>query len=78
MRIRVLGQDVFIWHGWLPPLACPGGSPWADSAGDVGLHQIECALGAYSDGVCRELVPTDRFRADLAASLISDEPEVWT
>ena len=48
------------------------------SAGDVGLHQIECALGTYSDGVCREFVPTDLFRADLAASLISDEPDVWT
>ena len=67
------------WHGKLPALACPdGGSAWADSAGDVGLHRLDCALVAYSDDVCREWVATDRFRAELAASRISDEPDVWT
>ena len=78
MRKRVLGQDAFFGMAgcllWLVLV----GSPWAASAGDVGLHQLECALGAHSDGVCREWVPTDRFRADLAASLISDELDVWS
>ena len=68
-----------LWHGWLPALACPGGGPpWADSAGDVGLHRLECALGAYSEDVCREWVATDQFRADLADSHTSDDPDVWT
>ena len=68
-----------LWHGWLPASACPGrGSLWADSAGDVGLHRLECALGAYSEDVCPEWVVTYQFRADLADSHISDDPDVWT
>ena len=68
-----------LWHGWLPALACPsGGSPWADSAGDVGLHRLECALGAYSEDVCWELVVNDRFLVDFAISRISEYPDFWT
>ena len=40
--------------------------------------------GPYSESVCREWVPSDRFLADLAASDVSDvsdvsdQPDVWT
>ena len=68
-----------LWHGWLPALACSGGgSPWAGTAGDVGLHRIESALGACSEDVCREWVVTEQFLAEFADSRISDGPDVST
>ena len=57
-----------LWHGWLPSLACSGGaSPWAAaSVDDVADTRLERALGSYSDGVCGEWAPSDRFLVDLA------------
>ena len=68
-----------LWHGWLPALACSGGaSPWATSDDDIADARLERLLGPYSESVCREWVPSDRFLADLAASDVSDHPDVWT
>ena len=36
------------------------------------------ALGAYSDGVCREWVASDQLHVDLASSALSDDPDFWT
>ena len=64
---------------WLVALACSGGaSPWATSDDDIADARLERMLGPYSEGVCREWVPSDRFLADLAASVVSDHPDVWT
>ena len=52
-----------LWHGWLPALA------------DARLGRT---LGSYTEGICREWVPSDRFLADLAASDVPDHPDVWT
>ena len=67
-----------LWHGWLPALACTGGaSPWAASVDDVACARLERLLGSYSEGVCREWVPSDHF-VDSVASDVSDDPDVWT
>ena len=34
-------------------------------------------MGSYSDGVCREWTASDSFLAELAASGVSDYPDVW-
>ena len=61
-----------LWDGWLPALACPGGgATWAS-------HRLEYALGAYSDGICREWNASDQFLSELADSRTSDDPDVWT
>ena len=68
-----------LWHGWLPAHACSGGAfPWATSDDDIADARLERMLGPYSESVCREWVPSDRFLADLAASDVSDHPDVWT
>ena len=68
-----------LWHGWLPAHACSGGaSPWVASVDDIADTRLERASGSYSDGVCREWVPSDRFVADLAASYVPGHPDVWT
>ena len=73
------GPRCLLWHGWLPSLAClGGGSPWADSAEDIGFNRLECALGSYIDAFCREWVSGDLFLADLAGSRIPEYLDVWT
>ena len=60
------GQGVY-WHGWLPAFACSGGgAPWAGTVKDAAFRRLDAALGAYSDGVCREWYVSDRFLGDLA------------
>ena len=40
----------FLWHGWLPALASPGGdSPWAVSEQDIAKNKLHCSYEAYSD-----------------------------
>ena len=55
-----------------------GGSPWASTVEDSSFHRLECASCVYSDGVCRDWLPSDHFVDDLAASRVSDDPDVWT
>ena len=35
-------------------------------------------LGSYSEGVCREWVPSNHFLDSVASSDVSDHPDVWT
>ena len=57
-----------LWHGgYLHLLALA--SPWAASVDDVACARLERLLGSYSEGVCREWVPSDQF-VDSVASLM--------
>ena len=77
--IGVLGLGVFFGMvGCLPLLVLVGLLPWATSDDDIADARLEGILGSYSEFVCREWVPSDRFLADLAASDVSDHPDVWT
>ena len=68
-----------LWHGWLPALACAGGtSPWATSGDDIACARLERLLGSYSEENCRHWVPPDRFVEDVDSSNVSDHPDVWT
>ena len=68
-----------LWDGWLPALVCPGGGDtWASMADDVAFHRLEYALGAHSEGICREWNASDQFLSELADSRTSDDPDVWT
>ena len=49
-------------HGWLPAVTCSGvASPWATSDDDIADAGLERMLDPYSEGVCREWVPSDRL-----------------
>ena len=42
---RSAWRRCFLWHGWLPALACSGGaSPWAASVDDIAATRLERAL----------------------------------
>ena len=75
---RVPGQGVFFGMvGCLLLLVLVGFSPWATSDNDIAVARLERMLGPYSESICGEWVPSDRFLADLAASDVSDQPDVW-
>ena len=42
-----------------------GASPWATSDDDIADARLERMLGPYSESICREWVPSDRFLADV-------------
>ena len=68
-----------LWHGWLPMLSgvC-GASPWAADATESASYLLEVALGRYSSELISEWIPSDDFDHDMAASSLSDHPDVWT
>ena len=79
LRDKSSWPGCLLLHGWLPALACAGGaSPWAASVDDVACAELERLLGSYSEGVCREWVPSDQFLDSVASSDVSDHPDVWT
>ena len=66
------------WHGWLPQLSgVNGASPWAVSAADRAGYLVESALGG-SSGLCAEWGPSDEYDEVEAASLMPENPNVWT
>ena len=68
-----------LWHGWLPQLSgVNGASPWAVSAAGSAGHLVESALGVYSSGLCAEWGPSVEYDEVEAASLMPDDPNVWT
>ena len=68
-----------LWHGWLPMLSgVNGASPWAVDASESANYLVEVALGRYSSGLVAEWCLPDGFDHDMAASSLSDHPDVWT
>ena len=68
-----------LWHGWLPMLSgVNGASPWAVDASESAAYFVEVALGRYSSGVIADWSLPDGFDHDVAASSLSDHPDVWT
>ena len=68
-----------LWHGWLPMLSgVNGASPWAVGASESAAYLPEVALGRYSSGLISEWIPSGDFDHDMAASSLSDHPDVWT
>ena len=81
-----------LWHGWLPMLSGVNGtSPWAVDASECGNYLVETALGRYSSGLIVEVALgryssgmiadwnlPEGFDHDVAASSLSDHPDVWT
>ena len=68
-----------LWHGWLPMLSgVNGASPWAVDASESAAYLVEVALGRYSSGMIAEWSLPDGFDHDIAASSLSDHPDVWT
>ena len=68
-----------LWHGWLPMLSgVNGASPWAVDATESAIYLLEVALGRYSSEFISARVPSDDFDHDMAASSLSDHPDVWT
>ena len=69
----------FLWHGLLPMLSgVNGASPWAVDASESAAYLLEVALGRYSSGLISDWIPSDVFDHDMAASSLSDHPDVWT
>ena len=54
------------------------GFPRARTIEDVASHRLDAALGAYSDGTCREWRVSGLFLSELADSRMSDDPDAWT
>ena len=52
--------------------------PWAVDATESAAYLLEVALGRYSSGLISEWIPSDDFDHDMAASSLSDHPDVWT
>ena len=53
-------------------------SPWAVDASESAAYLVEVALRQYSSGLIAELVLSDEFDHDSAASSLPDHPDVWT
>ena len=68
-----------LWHGWLPMLSGVNGtSPWAAGASESASYHVETALGSYSSGMIAEWGPPDDYDRDGVASLVPDQPNVWS
>ena len=68
-----------LWHGWLPMLSgVNGASPWAVDAFESAAYSVEVALGRYSSGMIGDWDLPEGFHHDVAASSLSDHPDVWT
>ena len=68
-----------LWHGWLPLLSGVNGpSFWAVDASESAAYLVEVALGRYSCGLIADWGLSDEFDHDMAASSLSDHPDVWT
>ena len=68
-----------LWHGWLPMLSgVNGASSWAVDASESAAYLLEVALGRYSSWLISEWILSDDFVLDMAASSLSDHPDVWT
>ena len=66
-------------HGWVPMLSgVPGASPWAASAAESASHLVEAALGRYSSDLLAGWGESDECDEVEAASLMPDDPNVWT
>ena len=74
--IRALGLGVFF--GMVGYLLLLGASPWAASVDDIACARLERLFGSYSEGVCREWVPSDHFVDSVASSDVSGHLDVWT
>ena len=62
-----------LWHGWLPQLSGVNcASPWAASADESAVCQVEVALGGYSSGLCTEWGPPAGYGEVEAAFLVPD------
>ena len=55
-----------------------GASPWAVDASESAAYLVEVALGRYSSGVISDWDLPESFDHDVAASSLSDHPDVWT
>ena len=68
-----------LWHGWLPRLSgVNGASPWAASASESASYLVEAALGSYSSSMITEWGPPDGNDRVGLASLVPDQPNVWS
>ena len=68
-----------LWHGWLPMLSgINGASLWAASASESASYLVEAALGSYSSGMITEWGLPDDYDRDRVASLVPDQPNVWS
>ena len=68
-----------LWHGWLPLLSgVNGASPWAVDAFESAAYFVEVALGRYFSGMIGDWNLPEGFDHDVAASSLSDHPDVWT
>ena len=68
-----------LWRGWLPQLSgvhCA--SPWAASAAESAVCQVEVALGGYSSHLCTEWGPPAGYDEVEATFLVPDHPNVWS
>ena len=55
-----------------------GASPWAVDVSESAAYLVEVALGRCSSGLIAEWSLPDDFDHDMAASSLSDHPDVWT
>ena len=80
--VRLVKADwprCLLWHGWLPMISGVNGAPpWAVDATESAIDLLEVALGRYSSEFISAWVPSDDFDHDMAASSLSDHPDVWT
>ena len=53
-----------------------GASPWAVDASESAAYLVEVALGRYSPGVISDWDLPESFGHDVAASSLSDHPDV--
>ena len=53
-------------------------SPWAASASESASYLVEAALGSYSSGMIAEWGPPDEYDGVRVASLVPDQPNVWS
>ena len=68
-----------LWHACLPMLSgVNGASLWAVDASESAAYLLEVVLGRYSSGLISEWIPSDEFDHDMAASSLSDHPDVWS
>ena len=68
-----------LWHGWLPMLSGVNGtSLWAAGASESASYLVETALGSYSSSMIAEWGPPDDYDRDGVASLVPDQPNVWS
>ena len=79
----LMGEDKAHWprcllrHGRLPMLSeIHGASPWAADASEA--IWLRFALGRYSSDLLGEWSPSDKYDESEAASLMPDQPTVWT